>query len=68
MNTYKELISNEEFFAAALFQIYVFVIDVLEDSPVGNGGAVEKYTDFSVWIDGECYPRHTHTFKVAAVL
>ncbi|NGZ74477.1 hypothetical protein [Saccharibacillus alkalitolerans] len=65
MNTYRELISNEEFFAAALMQVQVFVNDALDESPIGEGGPVQKYTDFSVWIGGACYPRHTHTFKVS---
>lgn len=66
MNTYRELISNEEFFAAALLQIRVFVVDAGDQSLVDYGGPVQRYTEFSVRIGGVYYPRHLHIFKVAA--
>lgn len=66
MKTYRELISNEEFFAAALMQIPIFVIDAIDESEVDEGGTVQKYTDFSVWIKGVSYPRHKHVFKVSS--
>lgn len=65
MNTYKELISNEEFFAAALLQVQVLVFDAQDNSIVDYGGPVEKYTEFSVRIGGAYYQRHMHVFKVS---
>ncbi|QDH23441.1 hypothetical protein [Saccharibacillus brassicae] len=64
MNTYKELISNEEFFAAALLQVRVFVIDAEDRSLVDYGGPVQKYTEFAVRIGGTYYQRHLYIFKV----
>lgn len=66
MNTHKELISNEEFFTAALLQVRVMVVDAEDQSLVDYGGPVQKYTDFSVRIGGVYYQRHLHTFKVTA--
>jgi len=63
MNTYKELISNEEFFAAALLQVRVLIFDAQDNSIVDYGGPVEKYTEFSVRIGGVYYQRHVNIFK-----
>lgn len=65
-NTYKELISNEEFFTAALLQVRVIVVDAEGGSLVDYGGPVQKYTEFSVRIGGVHYQRHLHIFKVVA--
>ncbi|OWA36790.1 hypothetical protein B9G55_01540 [Saccharibacillus sp. O16] len=65
MNTYKELTSNEEFFAAALLQVEILVVDAIEKLIVSCDSTVEKYTDFSVRIGGVYYQRDTHLFKVS---
>lgn len=65
MNTYRELISNEEFFAAALLQVRVIVVDAADQSLVDYAGPIEKYTEFSVRIGGVHYQRHLNIFKVS---
>ncbi len=65
MNTYRVLLSDVEFFAAALSQIRVSVWLALKDREViiDYGGVLEACSDVSVKIAGNRYFRDKFEFR-----
>ncbi|WP_019910689.1 hypothetical protein [Paenibacillus sp. HW567] len=66
-STYKVLSSDADLFAAALAQVKVYVVQLMEGKPhviADYAGPVQRYTPDDVLVAGMCYSREGFEFRV----
>lgn len=66
-STYKVLTSDADLFAAALAQVKVYVVQLIEGKPhviADYAGPVQRWTPDDVLVAGMCYSRDGFEFRV----
>ena len=64
-NATNSLVTDIEFFAAALFRRKVLVVQRTNNVIILYPGIIEKYDEDTVYVNGTCYKRSECSFHIA---